>query len=307
MASDRNHAREESLRDRVRKAKKLGRDKKYLQASDELNRVLEESPALDEALSALAWLDRKMDQRLKRGRFPSVQHQAALEGILFYNRADYEPAIRSLRLALSAGDLPPDLAEGRLVDYAALAERKRAEQLWRDERASLLARAAAAERDGNLKGARELLDKILQRDPADAEALRAKATLGLMATAVERAVRSEELQKEVPRLLSQGTLSLARGEYQRALESFHRILEIDPKNAEAQEQLNEVKRLMAGQKLSVPPVGAKSTADDRYNEGLRLYGEEKYAAAQAEFEAALRLDPKHQEAHQALKRLKGTP
>jgi tetratricopeptide (TPR) repeat protein len=92
--------------------------------------------------------------------------------------------------------------------------------------------------------------------------------------------------------------------YTEALDTFGQVLEIDPSNTEATEQINEIKRILENRKLYVPPVVIKSSAEDKYREGLQLYGAEKYAAAQLAFEEALRLDPKHSEARLALRRIK---
>ena len=176
--------------------------------------------------------------------------------------------------------------------------------LWRRERAELLSAARLAENDGDLRAARKRLEKILARDPADAEAMGALKNLGKVTTVVEKAVREEARQKEVPKLLSRGVLLTVGERYTEALEIFGQVLEIDPANPEATEQINEIKRIMEGRKLYVPPVVVKTSAEDKYREGLQLYGAEKYAAAQAAFEEALRLDPKHTEARLALRRLK---
>jgi len=303
MNVDRRYTVQAELRARVGQAAKLISQDKLLEASDALNRVLEEAPGVDEAHAQMKRLDRRFTARAKR-RFPTVQHQAVYEGLALYNRGQWADAARSLRMAKSAGPLAPELAPARVEDYLALADKKTASEAWRRERDELLAAARTAENDGDLKTARARLEKIVSKDPADKEALEALKSLGKMSTVVQRAVREEARQKEVPKLLSRGVLLTVGERYTEALDVFGQVLEIDPDNAEAAEQINEIKRIMAGRKLYVPPVAVKSSAEDKYREGLTLYGAEKYAAARAAFEEALRLDPKHNEARLALRRLK---
>lgn len=303
MSVDRRYSVQSDLRARVALAAKLMAQDKLLEASDTLNRVLEEAPGLDEAQTQMKRLDRRFSARAK-GRFPTVQHQAVYEGVALYNRGQWADAAKSFRLAKSAGPLAPELAPARVEDYLALADKKVAAESWRRERDALLAAARTAETDGDLKTARARLEKIISKDPADKEALEALKNLGKMSNVVQRAVREEARQKEVPKLLSRGVLLTVGERYTEALETFGQVLEIDPDNVEAAEQINEIKRIMAGRKLYVPPVAVKSSAEDKYREGLTLYGAEKYAAARAAFEEALRLDPKHNEARLALRRLK---
>lgn len=304
MSADRSYAYQKSQRDRVVKAKRLISKGQYLAASDALNTILEESPGMDEARDQLDRATRLMAGRLKRGKFPTVQHQAVWEGLVFYNRADFESAARSLRLALSAGSIPTDLADARVENYAVLAEKKQALALWRQERQILLLKAENAKKDGDLAAAKASYERILNKDPGDADARAGLENLGSVVKAVEKAVVKEVRRKEVPDLLAKGTIDMVHERYTDALESFHAVLQLEPDNAEAKEQINEVQRLMKGRKLYVPPVNVKSAADDKYREGLKLYGNEQYSEAQAAFEEALQIDPKHDDARQALKRLK---
>jgi hypothetical protein len=98
MSADRRYAVQKEQRDRVAQAARLISKDELLQASDVLNRVLEEAPGLDEARDQMGRLDRRLAARLNR-RFPSSQHQAVYEGIHFYNRGQWDGAARSLRLA----------------------------------------------------------------------------------------------------------------------------------------------------------------------------------------------------------------
>lgn len=303
MSVERRYTIQADQRARVDHVAKLISQEKLLEAADALNRILEEAPGLDEAETQRSRLDRRFAARAKR-RYPTIQHQAVYEGLAFYNRGQWSESARSLRLAQSAGPWPSELAVARLEDTLALAEKKEAAEAWRRERAELLSAARLAENDGDLRAARKRFEKILARDPADAEAMDALKNLGKVTTVVEKAVREEARQKEVPKLLSRGVLLTVGERYTEALEIFGQVLEIDPVNPEATEQINEIKRIMEGRKLYVPPVVVKTSAEDKYREGLQLYGAEKYAAAQSAFEEALRLDPKHSEARLALRRLK---
>jgi tetratricopeptide (TPR) repeat protein len=86
----------------------------------------------------------------------------------------------------------------------------------------------------------------------------------------------------------------------RGLEEMTRVLELDPGNRDALARLREIKQDMKGSHGFVPAVGE---AQQKYREGLKLYGDERYAEAKTAFEEALRLNPKDTDARQALDHL----
>lgn len=274
-----------------------------LKASDVLNGILEEEPGHQPARKRMARLQRAIEKRINGGRFPSPRHQAAAKGVYLYNAGQWEKACQALDEALAGGDLPQDLADARVADYAALARKRCDQDKWDAERTALLAGAKSAYESGRIKDSRAALKTVLSRAPADAQALELLAAVDKMAEGLETSVRKEARLEEIPERLSNGTLLYIQRRYADALEEFTRVLELDPDNAEAREQIREVRKALKQEGISLPDLSGAGTAEKRYKEGLRLYGDERYQEAETAFKEALRLDPDHQDARQTLERL----
>ncbi len=301
--SDQRHVHQKELRDEVLRAQSLIGQDQLLEASVVLNDVLVQAPGLDEARPVVSRLIKRLSQRLKKP-FDTLQHHGTYQGHYFYLKEQWGQAAGAFRAVVNAGPVPKELVVARVQDYLVMAEKKWTDEQWVKEREGLLAEAQRAMKDGRLKEAKSSLQKVLAREPANLEAVTAMANLGAINTVVQKAVKEEEKQREVPILLARGSRLMMDDRYAEAIEIFHQVLELDPANVQAREQMSEAKRLLEGRGLYVPPVSVASSAEDKYREGLQCYGAEHYDKARRAFEEALRLDPKHQEARLALQRLK---
>jgi tetratricopeptide (TPR) repeat protein len=301
--SDQRHVHQKELRDEVVRAQSLMDQGQLLEASIVLNDVLAQAPGLDEAQPVASRLIKRFSQRLKKP-FDTLQHHGTYQGHYYYLKEQWGLAAGAFRAVVNAGPIPKELSVGRVQDYLVLAEKKWADEQWVKEREGLLAEAQRATKEGRLKDAKSNLQQVLAREPANPEAVTAMANLGAINTVVQKAVKEEEKQREVPGLLARGSRLMMDDRYADAIEVFHQVLELDPANVQAREQMSEAKRLLEGRGLYVPPVTVNSSAEDKYREGLQCYGAEQYDKARRAFEEALRLDPKHQEARLALQRLK---
>lgn len=301
--SDQRHVHQKELRDEVLRAQSLIGQDQLLEASVVLNDVLVQAPGLDEARPVVSRLIKRLSQRLKKP-FDTLQHHGTYQGHYFYLKEQWGQAAGAFRAVVNAGPVPKELVVARVQDYLVMAEKKWTDEQWVKEREGLLAEAKRATKDGRLKDAKSNLQQILAREPANPEAVTAMANLGAINTVVQKAVKEEEKQREVPGLLARGSRLMMDDRYADAIEVFHQVLELDPTNVQAREQMSEAKRLLEGRGLYVPPVTVNSSAEDKYREGLQCYGAEQYDKARRAFEEALRLDPKHQEARLALQRLK---
>lgn len=292
------------LQARYREGRRLLGKDKIFEASDVFNRLREEFPEFLPAVRGLERVQKILHARLRKGRFPSPAHFSATEGICAYNSGEWAKAAAALEPLAKKDELPQDLAAARLGEYASSARAKMQKGQWQTERKGLMEKALQAYLAGRLKEAQGLYQDILARDPADAEAKNQLETVDHILSGARRSVEAETREKEIADRMANGTLLMIQERYPDAMEEFLRVLELDPGHAEAREQLQETRRAMRREGLFVPDVPLEDAAEKEYREGLRLYGNEQYEEAAAAFEKALRLNPGHKEAKQALDRFR---
>jgi tetratricopeptide (TPR) repeat protein len=300
LSRERKKSQEESLKARCRQGRGFLIKGKVFQAADVFHRVLEEFPAYEPARRGILKTQKGLAAKLKKGRFPSPQHQAATQAMFLYNQGEWEKAARAFDEMDRAGPLAPELAEARLGLYAAAARVKERERKWKAERDVLMDQARERQKTGRLTEAQTLLQTILKKDPADSEARTALEAVN----ALRENGRQQKAQKEIDQRMAAGRVHSSQGRYTEAMEEFLHVLELDPQHTKAQQQLGKVQQAMKKQGIYVPVIRAQDQAENYYKEGLRLYGEERYDEAAKAFQAALKLTPDHQEAHEALQRLK---
>ncbi len=289
---------------RYREGGRLLDKNRVFEASDVFNRLREESPDFLPAVRGLEKVQKILKTRLRKGRFPSPAHFSATEGVHAYNAGDWAKAADALESLVEKGALPEDLAAARLGEYAAAARAKAQKGRWQTERKDLMEKALQAYTAGRLKEAQGLYQDILARDPADAEAKSRLETVNHILSGARQSVEAERREKEIADRMANGTLLMIQEIHADAMEEFLRVLELDPGHTEAREQLEETRRAMGREGLFVPEVPLEDAAEKEYREGLRLYGDERYDAAATAFERALKLNPRHKEAEQALERLR---
>jgi tetratricopeptide (TPR) repeat protein len=290
----------DDLQARIATAQKLMAQGKLLQAADLFDQVVETAPHMEDAWKGLKDLGRIAGARLRKGRFPSPAHQSAAEGLVSYVHQNWDKAAEALGAVLTSTPLAPEHADGHLARLEAIARKRADAARAQKDRDTFLALAALHQKEGRLKEARELLQQVLNRNPGDKEARERMETLGSLFSAVQENAREETRQKTIEDHLRKGTALMIQDRHKEALEEMTRVLELDPGNRDALARLREIKQDMKGSHGFVPAVGE---AQQKYREGLKLYGDERYAEAKTAFEEALRLNPKDTDARQALDHL----
>ncbi|HUI64493.1 MAG TPA: protein kinase [Bacteroidota bacterium] len=112
-----------------------------------------------------------------------------------------------------------------------------------DEVTLLIKQGTALLAKGKLKEARNAIENALAAQPALPEAAR------LMAQLKERLAHSERVEK----LIAEGDQALKDRIFDRAAESFRKVLEMEPENKEAQRRLKELERLKDKAPVPAPP------------------------------------------------------
>jgi tetratricopeptide (TPR) repeat protein len=288
---------------RCREARRKIRQKKFEEASDILNRVLDASPGFPAARRGLERVQRKGKSRLAKGRFLSPRHARALEGVLAYNDGEWEKAFALLDESTAEGP-PAGLEAARLPEYRARAAARWQEIKDAAERDDQFARGVRAYDDGRFDEAREIFRGIVERRPSDRESLGYLKALDSLLDRVDENVESRLRREEIEKRLLRANLLFARENYLESLEELARVLELDPSHPHARQQARDIKRLMDRQALFVPEFAIEDESERKFREGLRFYGDADYAEALAAFEEALRLNPGHRDAELAVARVR---
>lgn len=295
---------EKELAARCREARRLVGRRRLFRAYDAYQRVNEEAGDFPPATAGLARVVRRLRAERQKGGFPSEAHALATEGLLSYSESRWSEAATSLERSLAAGELPEDIAGARLAHYAAAARAGEEREAKRAERDRLFSAASTGYREGRIEEAVKALETILSADPGDREAARLLDALGNVSEGARAVFQRDADQKEIAAHMSAGTVFYIDGRHTDALEEFALVLELDPDHPEALGLMKDVRAAMEERGLFAPTVRVENEAERLYREGLRLYGNEKYQEARAAFEAALRTDPGHRSAKEALERIK---
>lgn len=137
------------------------------------------------------------------------------------------------------------------------------------------AQAMAYLAEGKHRNAISVLEKILELDPGNEEA---KKNIELAKKEVAKRVAVEESYRK-------GIESMDKGNYVEAVSSFAKVLELDPENKAARENMK-----LASKELS------RTTVEENYYEGMDRMVKEDYLGAITFFEKVLEVDPGNQDA-----------
>ena len=137
------------------------------------------------------------------------------------------------------------------------------------------AQAMAYLAEGKHRNAISVLEKILELDPGNEEA---KKNIELAKKEVAKRVAVEESYRK-------GIESMDKGNYVEAVSSFAKVLELDPENKAARENMK-----LASKELR------RTTVEENYYEGMDRMVKEDYLGAITLFEKVLEVDPGHQDA-----------
>lgn len=291
------------LRRRLAESRKLLDAGKLLDAAVLLRQISDDAPGFTETQKTVDRLNRRLTRQLKRDKFPTPAHRQTTQGLHAYFTGDWQTTVDTLGHALNNSELPEDLAQARLADFRASAQ-SRLDRMERDRRRrELWAKALTAQDAGRLEEAKISLKLLLDNNPGDTEARARLTAVDKMLTGVQQTEQEKKKQDQIPDLLTQGSLLSVQGRHTDALAVFQKVLDLDPTNAEARDQIADVQQAMKHEGLIIDAPVVYDNAEKAYREGLRFYGNEEYDKAKEAFQQALKLKPSHREAKEALARL----
>jgi tetratricopeptide (TPR) repeat protein len=291
------------LRRRLAESRKLLDAGKLFEAAVLLRQISDDAPGFTETQNTVDHLNRRLSRQLKHDKFSTPAHRQAVLGLHAYFTGDWPTTVDTLGHALNNTNLPKDLAQARLADFRASAQ-SRLDRIERDRRRrELWDHALAAQDAGRLEEAKISLQILLDNNPGDTEARGRLIAVEKMLAGVQQTEQEKKKQDQIPDLLTQGSLLSVQGRHADALVVFQKVLDLDPANAEARDQIADVQQAMKHEGHIIDAPVVYDNAEKAYREGLRFYGNEEYEKAKQAFQQALKLKPSHREAKEALIRL----
>ncbi len=106
--------------------------------------------------------------------------------------------------------------------------------------------------------------------------------------------------KEIAALLSAGDKYFIRGENQKALGYFMKVLELDPVNKEAENNISRIKESLRSEEVRSYRNEAEESVESLYASGIKSYDKADYDKAIYFFERVLIIDPTHENAYRYL-------
>jgi tetratricopeptide (TPR) repeat protein len=267
-------------------------------------RTLSESPNQARAQQLLSELQGRVHDLFEhRTPIPSEEH-FALEGFDAFGRAEYEIALTAWQKGLSVlqQSYPTEEAVRRL-------DRLRFGPYWKIARGHVdedrsLAQAKALFHDASELYTRERYFEALQGFRRLAVLNPDYPQLGFYLAQAEAAVEKDRIrrlgetrQKEIVKLYELGAAALQKESYTEAERMFQRVLALDPTHLQARSYL-------ALAQAELHRQHDPKAAQQHYETGLIAYASGKLEEAQREWTLAVRMNPRHQKAINALTKVR---
>lgn len=296
-------AQQSDLRRRLEEGRKMVGAGHPWGASVIFRQVQEENPGFPGTQREINRILRYFSRQLKKDRFPSRQHKEATQALYSYFSRDWRATLDTLPHFDLNDSRFADLLPARLEEFRVAAQ-KQVDRLNREQKKETLwAQVEKAQKSGRFEEAQNALKILLQDNPGDGEARSRLSLISNMLTGVYQTEEDRKKLERIPEWLTQGSLLSVKGQHTDALMMFQKVLDLDPNNTEARDQIIEVQQMLKNDGYTIDAPVIYDNAEKAYRDGLRFYGFEEYQKAQDAFEQALKIKPKHREAKEALTRL----
>jgi tetratricopeptide (TPR) repeat protein len=297
--SERN-AQENTWRSRCEEARMERTSGHLLAANDLILQVLAENGSFEDAQRELSELQSRIRRTLDSGESATVMERFALEGFYAYGQADFAAAANAwtkLRTLLDqsypgaesarrAKDLHFNAYEKIALDH--VNEEKRLAELK-----ALFDAGTSLFQEKHFTRALEEFRKLAIRDPEYPQ-LGYYLVQAESAAEQERAQRlGEEKRQDIDRALQAGVAAMENEQLQDAEKNFEKVLKLDPSHPQARSYLAMVRA--ETQKRHDPKA-----AQMHYEAGLIAYASGKLDEAMREWHMAVRMNPGHEKALNAL-------
>ena len=293
-------AQDEKWRSRCEEARMERQAGHLLAANDMVLQILSDNGSFPEAQRELSELQSQIRRTLDSGESASVMERFALEGFYAYGQADYATAATSwskLRALLSqsypGAESIQRAKDLRFPAYEKIAQDHVNEEKRLAELKALFDGGIHLFQEKHFTRALEEFRKLAVRDPEYPQ-LGYYLVQSEVASDRERTERlGEEKRQDIDRALQAGVAAMEKELLQDAGTEFEKVLKLDPGHPQARSYLDMVRAEM--RKRHDPQA-----AQMHYEAGLIAYASGKLDEALREWNTAVRMNPHHEKALNAL-------
>jgi len=294
------NAQDEKWRSRCEEARMERRAGHLLAANDLILQILAENESFTDAQQELSELQSQIRRTLDSGEGASITERFALEGFYSYGQADYAAAANSWSKLHTLLDQSDPGAEGarrakelHFIAYERIALDHVNEAKQLAELKALFDDGVSLFQEKHFTRALEEFRKLAIREPEYPQ-LGYYLVQAEVASDRERTERlGEEKRRDIDRALQAGVAAMEKEQLQDAQTNFEKVLKLDPSHPQARSYLAMVRAEM--QKRHDPQA-----AQMHYEAGLIAYASGKLDEAMREWHTAVRMNPGHEKALNAL-------
>lgn len=294
------NARDEKWRARCEEARMERQADHLLAANDLILQTLADNASFPEAQRELSEIQSQTRRTLDAPDGTSVVERFALEGFYAYGQADYAAAAASwgkartlIEQTYSHSESDSHIKELRFPAYEKIARGRVDEEKRLAESKKLFEDGLALFQEKHFTRALEAFRQLAIRDPEYPQ-LGSYLVQTEAASEQERAQRlGEEKRQEIDRALQAGLAALGKEQLRDAEAGFEKALRLDPSHPQARAYLAMVRA--ETQKRHDPKA-----AQLHYEAGLIAYASGKLDEAMREWHTAVRMNPNHEKALNAL-------
>jgi tetratricopeptide (TPR) repeat protein len=293
-------AKEEKWHSRCEEARMERQAGHLLSANAIVLQVIAENDGFAEAQKELSELQSQIRKTLDSGTSTSIMERYALEGFYAYGQADYAASLNAwgklrtlLEQSYAGAEGLKRLSEYRFLPYETIAKNHVDEETRIATLKTLFEDGVTLYEQKHFASALEEFRKVAIRDPEYPQ-LGYYLVQAEAGSEQERAERlGEEKRQAIERALQQGLAALDQEKFQEAEHHFHEVLRLDPSHPQARSYLAMAEAEM--QKRHDPKA-----AQMHYEAGLIAYASGKLDEALREWHIAIRMNPRHEKALNAL-------
>ncbi|HVO32444.1 MAG TPA: tetratricopeptide repeat protein [Elusimicrobiota bacterium] len=269
-------------------------------ANDLILQVLAENNSFGEAQRELSEIQTALHRSIENGEGISVVERFALEGFYAYNDADYDAAAKTWGKLRTLLEQSYPGAEGerqakdlRFPPYEKIAQDHVNETRRLADLKTLFDNGLGLFQQKHFTRSLEAFRKVAIRDPEYPQ-LGYYLVQAEAASERERAERlGEEKRREIDRAFESGVAAMEKENLSEAQADFERVLKLEPSHPQARSYLAMVRA--EAEKRHDPRA-----AQMHYEAGLIAYASGKLDEAMREWQAAIRMNPDHEKAHNAM-------
>lgn len=230
---------------------------------------------------------------LDRGILLRPEDEKRVFGYVAFCRSDWAAAVATWEQALKIQPSDPHLRE-----LWAVAKKNLAQQRIETRTLALLSKAEASLVANNDGGALDLLQQGVKEFPEDER-------LATLFEKTQERVSKQACDRRVASYREKALAAQKNGQWLAAAQSWLEVLNADPSNAAAKENLDILRHRLEPSTASPAPLSPEvlERSEKIYTTGMILYAEGDLEKSSVQFKKCLEINPRHEYARKALERV----